>query len=71
MTTVAWKIKPTWAVIATEDKAINPMLQRRMSKRSGAVVTEVKASHAVFISQPNVVAQVIESAAKGALAAKK
>jgi pimeloyl-ACP methyl ester carboxylesterase len=71
MTTVAWKIKPTWAVIATEDKAINPVLQRRMSKRSGAVVTEVKASHAVFISQPNAVAQVIESAAKGALAAKK
>jgi pimeloyl-ACP methyl ester carboxylesterase len=71
MTTVAWKTKPTWVVIATEDKAINPVLQRRMSERSGAAVTEVKASHAVFISQPKAVAQVIESAAKGALTAKK
>ncbi len=51
-TAVAWKTKPTWVVIATEDKAINPALQRRMSERSGAAVTEVKASHAVFISQP-------------------
>jgi pimeloyl-ACP methyl ester carboxylesterase len=71
MTRAAWKTKPTWAVIATEDKAINPVLQRRMSKRSGAVVTKVKASHAVFISQPNAVARVIESAARGALTAKK
>ncbi|WPP48718.1 alpha/beta hydrolase [Catalinimonas niigatensis] len=70
MTAVAWKTKPTWVVIATEDKAINPALQRRMSERSGAAVTEVKASHAVFISQPKAVAQVIESAAQGALTAK-
>jgi pimeloyl-ACP methyl ester carboxylesterase len=71
MTAVAWKTKPTWVVIATEDKAINPVLQRRMSERSGAAVTQVKASHAVFISQPKAVAQVIESAAQGALTAKK
>jgi pimeloyl-ACP methyl ester carboxylesterase len=71
MTMVAWKTKPTWAVIATEDKAINPVLQRRMSERSGAAVTEVKASHAIFISQPKAVAGVIESAAQGALTAKK
>jgi hypothetical protein len=58
-------------VIATEDKAINPVLQRRMSERSGAAVTEVKASHAIFISQPKAVAGVIESAAQGALTAKK
>ena len=70
MTAVAWKTKPTWAVIATEDKAINPVLQRRMSERSGATVTEVKASHAVFISQPKIVAQVIESAAQGPPMAK-
>ncbi|MDO1449943.1 alpha/beta hydrolase [Rhodocytophaga aerolata] len=71
MSKVAWKTKPSWSVIATEDNAINPVLQRRMSERSGATVTEVKASHAVFISQPKAVAQVIEAAAQGALTAKK
>lgn len=70
MTAVAWKTKPSWVVIATEDKAIHPELQRRMSERSGAAITEVKASHAVFISQPKAVAQVIESAAQGTLMTK-
>jgi pimeloyl-ACP methyl ester carboxylesterase len=70
MTVAAWKTKPTWAIIATEDKSINPELHRRMCERSGAIVTEIKASHVVFISQPKAVTKVIEAAAKGALVAE-
>jgi len=66
LTEAAWKTKPSWAVIATEDKSINPEILRRAYKRAGSTVTEVKgASHVVFISQPKVVAAVIEAAAKG------
>ncbi|MES1249566.1 MAG: alpha/beta hydrolase, partial [Chitinophaga rupis] len=62
----AWKTKPSWAIVAGADKSINPDLERRMYKRSGATVTEIKgASHVVFISHPKEVAAVIEEAAKG------
>ncbi|MCS3468901.1 pimeloyl-ACP methyl ester carboxylesterase [Pseudomonas sp. JUb42] len=61
----AWKAKPSFAVVATQDRVINPDLERSMYKRSGATVTEVKASHAVFASQPKAVAAVIEKAAQG------
>ncbi|WP_114936669.1 alpha/beta hydrolase [Mucilaginibacter endophyticus] len=64
LTQAAWKSKPTYAVVATEDKAINPELERAMYKRAGAVVTEVKGSHVIFMSQPAAVARVIEAAAK-------
>lgn len=68
VTEAAWKTKPSWAVLPTGDKAINPEIERTMYKRSGAKVTEVKgASHVVFISQPKVVAEVIEAAAKGSV----
>jgi pimeloyl-ACP methyl ester carboxylesterase len=63
VTHVAWKTKPSYAVITTEDKGIVPALQYKMAKRSGAKVTEVKSSHVVFISHPKEVAQVIETAA--------
>jgi pimeloyl-ACP methyl ester carboxylesterase len=67
VTQVAWKTKPSWAIVASEDKSINPDIERRMYKRSGAMVTEIKgASHVVFISHPKEVAAVIEAAAKGA-----
>ncbi|TWW00785.1 alpha/beta hydrolase [Chitinophaga pinensis] len=59
----AWKTKPSYAIITTEDKGIVPALQYKMAKRSGAKVTEVKASHVVFISHPEEVAAVIEEAA--------
>jgi len=62
----AWKVKPTWAIVATEDHAINPELERFMYKRAGAQVTEIKASHAVYISRPKEVAAVIEKAAAAA-----
>src|SRR5882762_548420 len=60
----AWHTKPSFAILTTQDHAISPELQRWMYQRSGAKVTEVGASHAVFISQPDAVARVIETAAK-------
>jgi pimeloyl-ACP methyl ester carboxylesterase len=65
----AWKTKPSWYLVTTEDKMIPPGAQRAMSKRAGSTVVEVKASHAVYVSQPQVVASIVETAAKGALAA--
>jgi len=66
VTHAPWKTKPSWATIGTEDKAINPLLLRRLYQRSGAKVVEIMgASHVVFISHPKEVADVIEAAAKG------
>jgi hypothetical protein len=65
ITSPAWKTKPAYAIVATDDKSINPSLQRMMYKRTGAVVTEVKGSHVIFISNAAAVAKVIEAAAKG------
>ncbi len=62
----AWRTKPSWAVIATDDKAFDQRMLQTMAKRIGASVTEVKASHAVFMTQPKVVAGVIEQAAQKA-----
>jgi len=59
----AWRDKPSYGIVATEDRALNPELQRWMYKRAGAKVTDIKASHAVYISQPEAVAKVIEEAA--------
>ena len=60
----AWKSKPSWYLIATDDKMIPPDAQRSMSKRAGSTVVEVKGSHAVYVSQPEAVAALIEQAAK-------
>ncbi|MDX8457011.1 alpha/beta hydrolase [Mesorhizobium sp. VK9D] len=60
----AWRTKPSFAILTTQDHVVSPELQRWMYQRSGAKVTEVAASHAVFISQPATVASVIETAAK-------
>jgi len=68
LTEAAWKTKPSWAILATEDKSIVPNLQRTMYQRSGAKVTEIKGSHVVFISHPKPVADVIEAAANGSVA---
>jgi pimeloyl-ACP methyl ester carboxylesterase len=64
ITRPAWKTKPSWYVLAAEDKMIPPAAQRLMSKRAGSTVVEVKASHVVYVSQPQAVASVIERAAK-------
>src|SRR5437667_3093808 len=59
----AWKAKPSWYLVATEDKMIPPPAQRFMSKRAGSTVVEVAGSHAIYVSQPNAVAKLIETAA--------
>ncbi|WP_237732404.1 alpha/beta hydrolase [Flavobacterium sp. UGB4466] len=64
ITKAAWKDKPAYAVIATQDKSIDPSIQHAMYKRSKTKATEVKGSHCVFISQPEAVANVIIGAAK-------
>jgi pimeloyl-ACP methyl ester carboxylesterase len=60
----AWRTKPSWAVIATDDKAFDIKMLRKMAARIGATVQDVKASHAVFMTQPKVVADVIDRAAR-------
>lgn len=70
LTETAWKTKPSFGIVATDDKAINPALERSMYKRAGIIVTEVKASHVVYLSQPQAVAKVIETAAQAASSVK-
>jgi pimeloyl-ACP methyl ester carboxylesterase len=65
----AWKTKPSWYLVVTEDKMIPPLAQRAMSKRAGSTVVEVNGSHAIYVSQPGAVEAIIEQAAKGAKAA--
>jgi pimeloyl-ACP methyl ester carboxylesterase len=62
-TAAAWRTKPSYAILTARDIAANPDLQRWMYERSGSKVTTVEASHAVYISQPKIVAHVIEEAA--------
>ena len=64
VTEAAWKAKPSWYLVAQDDRMIPPPAQRQMSKRAGATVTEVPGSHAVYVSQPAAVAAVIEQAAQ-------
>jgi len=64
ITNAAWSNKPTFGIVATDDKSIVPDIQRNMYKRSNTKVTEIKGSHAVYISQPEKVAAVIVEAAK-------
>ena len=64
----AWKSKPSWYLVATDDRMIPPPAQRFMSKRAGATVVEVPGSHAIYVSQPGAVAEVIVKAAKGSAA---
>ena len=65
----AWRTKPSWYMVTTEDRMIPPDAQRAMSKRAGSTVVEVKGSHAIYVSQPSAVAALIEQAAKKAKAA--
>jgi pimeloyl-ACP methyl ester carboxylesterase len=59
----AWKTIPSWYIVASEDQAINPELERFYAKRMGATTTEIKSSHVPFLSHPRDVARVIEAAA--------
>lgn len=64
----AWKTTPSYYVLPTDDLTINPELERFFAKRAGSKVTEMKASHVVFMSHPKEVAKVIEEAAEAAVA---
>jgi pimeloyl-ACP methyl ester carboxylesterase len=71
ITQPAWRAKPSWYLVSTEDKMIPPDAQRAMSKRAGSTVVEVKGSHAVYVSQPQAVASLIVQAAKGVAVASR
>jgi pimeloyl-ACP methyl ester carboxylesterase len=60
----AWKSKPSWYLVATDDRMIPPRAQRAMSQRAGSTVAEIRASHAVYVSQPDAVVDLIAQAAK-------
>lgn len=64
VTEAAWRTKPSWFVVATEDGAIDPKLLRATAQRIGAVTREIAGSHVVFLTQPKAVADVIDEAAQ-------
>jgi pimeloyl-ACP methyl ester carboxylesterase len=66
ITKAAWKTKPSWYLVTTEDRMIPPPAQRIMAKRAGATTVEEKGSHAIYVSQPKAVAALIASAARSA-----
>ena len=62
----AWRNKPSWYLVATEDRMIPPPAQRSMSERTGSTVVEVDGSHAIYVSQPEAVADLIKEASRSA-----
>jgi len=71
VTEAAWKSKPSWYLVATDDHMIPPDAQRFMSKRAGATVVETPGSHAVYVSRPEPVAKLIATAASTVRVASK
>ena len=68
VTDPAWRAKPSWYLLTTEDRMIPPPAQRVMSGRASATVTEAAASHSVYVSQPAAVAALIKQAASAVAA---
>jgi pimeloyl-ACP methyl ester carboxylesterase len=66
----AWRSKPTWYVLATQDRTVHPELQRFVAKRMGARTHEVNSSHVPMLSQPQFVLDVIRDAAAACATAK-
>jgi pimeloyl-ACP methyl ester carboxylesterase len=66
---IAWRSKPSWSIVATEDRTVHPDLERFAAKRMGATTVELRSSHVPTLSQPHAVLDVIRNAAK-AVAAK-
>jgi pimeloyl-ACP methyl ester carboxylesterase len=62
---VAWRTKPSWAIVANNDQTVNPELERFAAKRMGATTYEVDSSHVVMLSNPGLVLDVIRAAANG------
>ena len=69
ITNPAWKTKPSWYLLVTDDRMIPLPAQQFMSKRAGSTTTQVPGSHAIYVSNPRAVANLIETAAKGVLVA--
>jgi pimeloyl-ACP methyl ester carboxylesterase len=65
VTEPAWRAKPSWYLVVTEDQMIPVAAQRAMAKRAGSTIVEMKGSHAIYVSQPAAVAALIEQAANG------
>ncbi|MFJ5224807.1 alpha/beta hydrolase [Streptomyces sp. NPDC088400] len=63
VTEAAWRARPSWYLVATDDRMIPPPAQRTMAERAGATVTEAAGSHAIYISRPEAVAELIKQAA--------
>ena len=63
----AWRTKPSWYLVAADDRMIPPPAQRAMSERAGSTVIEAPGSHSIYISQPRAVADLIEQATREAL----
>jgi len=68
ITDPAWRTKPSWYLVATQDREIPPAAQRAMSRRARATVYELAATHAVYITQPAPVADLIKQAAAAVVA---
>jgi pimeloyl-ACP methyl ester carboxylesterase len=64
ITEPAWRSKPSWYLVATDDKMIPPPVQRMMAERAGATISEAPGGHAIYVSRPDVVTDVIRAAAK-------
>ncbi len=64
VTQAAWRTRPSWSIVATQDRAIDPRLLRQMAERIGAETTEVEASHVPYFTRPHEVAEVIDRAAR-------
>jgi pimeloyl-ACP methyl ester carboxylesterase len=64
LSVAAWRDKPSYAILATEDRELDPVIARRMAKRAGSKLTVLKGSHLIYISQPRAVARVIETAVR-------
>jgi len=71
VTDPAWRAKSSWYLVSTDDRMIPPDAQRAMSKRAGSTVVEVKGSHAVYVSQPGAVADLIAKAANAVAVAAR
>lgn len=67
VTEPAWRIKPSWYLVATDDRMIPPPAQRAMSERANATVVEEAGSHSIYVSQPHATAELIKHAARSAL----
>ena len=68
---IAWRSKPSWYIVATEDRAVHPDLERFAAKRMGATTVELKSSHVPMLSQPRAVLDVIREAVKSVMSSQR